>query len=123
MDHVIHLENAYCGPNTKSNTGNFLRAEIIINKQTIVENLREFDEKNCTADEDEQTDLQLIGLDQIENSILPWRFRNDEVTFLVDKMGDLEKIDEAPKPLSWLLNGTKRIYVKNIENPSKRLKY
>ncbi|XP_074101795.1 uncharacterized protein LOC141529217 [Cotesia typhae] len=185
MDHGIHLENAYCGPNTKYNTGNFLGAEIIINKQTIVENLREFDEKNCTADEDEQTDLQLIGLDQIENSILPWRFKisgyvktkfsiinseninwikafvsltdgerkidvtinsykpdhniekgdkliltgsiknskNDEVTFLVDKMGDLEKIDEAPKPLSWLLNGTKRIYVKNIENPSKRLKY
>ncbi|XP_044587394.1 uncharacterized protein LOC123266995 isoform X2 [Cotesia glomerata] len=75
MDRVIHLENAYCGPHTKYNNGNFTGAEITINKQTILENLREFDEKNCLADEDRDTDFQLIALDQIENSILPSRFK------------------------------------------------
>ncbi|CAG5110907.1 Protein of unknown function, partial [Cotesia congregata] len=48
MDRVIHLENAYCGPHTKYNNGNFTGAEIIINKQTILENMREFNEKNYT---------------------------------------------------------------------------
>ncbi|CAD6214310.1 GSCOCG00011862001-RA-CDS [Cotesia congregata] len=75
MDNIIYLEKAHCVTSTDYNRGNYKRAELIINKFTNVEIMGAFNDENCEIPTAEPVVLQEFQLEDLEKSILPWKFK------------------------------------------------
>ncbi|CAD6216257.1 GSCOCG00012875001-RA-CDS [Cotesia congregata] len=75
MGHVIYLNSASCIPDSEYNTGNFHGAQIAIRPFTSIDNLGKFQKETHEASDIEPEIIQLIPLNALENSVLPWKFK------------------------------------------------